>query len=49
MKYLIATLCLLLCLSADPVQMLQAPLAGLDNIRLRTQNESVAYPNHANN
>ena len=41
MKYIIATACLLLCLSSDPVQMLQAPFAGLDTIRLRTQNANV--------
>ena len=29
MKYLIATLCLLLCLSGDPVQMLQQPFSLL--------------------
>ena len=32
MKYLIATLCLLLCLSSDPVSMLQAPFQAITPI-----------------
>ena len=47
MKWFIAAFCVLLCLSSDPVQMIQAPFAGVDALRLRTQNEPAKEPNYA--
>lgn len=47
MKWLFAGLCLLLCLSADPVQMMQTPFSAVDTLRLRIQNGPVKDTNYA--